>query len=92
MIRLTMFRVGLLDTGEEFVLIARPPAVGEDFDFLEAGEAGGLDEGTHALEVDAAFAHETTVVEEVFGGNPPVADVVGEKASGGSGARDCTQR
>lgn len=72
--------VGLGDFFEVLLLVDGPVVVGEDFDFVWAGEAGLLDPGFDLLEWDAAFAHEAAVVEEVGGGGFPVADVVGVEA------------
>ena len=67
------------DAREILVLVHRPEAGAEDFDFVEALEAGGFDPGADLAERDAALAHEAAVVEEVDGGRAPVADVVGEE-------------
>ena len=64
------------------MLVFCPPFVGEDFDFAVAGEAGGIDPIADLADVDAAFAHEAAVVEEIGGGRFPIADVEGVKAAG----------
>src|SRR6187549_4297748 len=74
-----MVAIGLYDLREVFVLIGGPEARAEDFDFVEALEAGGFDPGTDLAEGDAAFAHEAAVEQEIGGRRAPIADVVGEE-------------
>ena len=76
---LTIVQIGLLDTVEKLILIFRPPAIGEDFYFVEAGKPGCLDHGTDTAKVDATFAHEPPIIEEISGRSHPVAEMEGEK-------------
>src|SRR5688572_19856929 len=71
--------VCLHDVLEVFVLVRGPEARAEDFDFVEALEAGGFHPGADLAERDAAFAHEAPVEEEIGGGCTPVADVISEE-------------
>lgn len=77
--------VGGDDVFEELVLLGGPEAGGEDFDFGESVETGGADGAVDGFDVDAAFAHEAAVVEEVGGGGEPVADVEADDAFAGAG-------
>ena len=70
------------DLIEELALIAAPPLVGENFDLAVAGEAGGIDPVADFAEVDAAFAHQAAVVEEIGGRRFPIADMEGVQAAG----------
>jgi hypothetical protein len=76
--------VGRDDVGEELVLIAGPVAGAEDFDFDPTGEAGLFDHGADAANVDAAFAHESTVVEKILRGREPIADMESDVALAGA--------
>ncbi len=69
------------DLIEELALIAAPPFVGEDFDLAMASEAGGVHPIADFADVDAAFAHQATVVEEIGGGRFPIADMEGVQAT-----------
>ena len=54
--------------------------VGEDLDLARTGEAGVVDAAADPADVDATFAHEAAVVEEIGGGSFPIADVEGKEA------------
>lgn len=63
------------DAVEVGALVGGPVFFGEDFDFVESGEAGFFDHAADGADVDAAVAHEGAVREEVSGYDAPVADV-----------------
>ena len=47
-----------------------------------ADEAGGVHPVADFTEVDATFAHEASVVEEIGGGRPPITDMKGMQTTG----------
>ena len=73
-------RVAGGDLVEKVVLIDAPPLVREDFDLTVAGETSGIHPVADFADVDATFAHETAVIEEIGGGCFPIAS--GHKNAG----------
>ena len=74
--KLNVLLICLDDLFEVVVLIGCPVARREDFHFDPVGEASsGFDELADSAVVDAAFAHQASVVQHVSGWSHPIADV-----------------
>lgn len=86
-----MLAVGRNHIFEKRILIAGPIPLRKDLHLAEAVEAGLLRPAANGRDGDTTFAHQAPVIEHIFGGSPPIADVEGEKAAGSRPARACRQ-
>src|SRR5258708_19356257 len=57
-----------------------PPIVGKDLDLGIARKTLRLDRGAQSFDIDHTVAHHAAVVENVFCGHQPVADVEGQQS------------
>ena len=79
-----MFRIGAFYLREELILIARPPSVGENFDFVKSLETRRLHHPANAFQIDTALSHESAIVQQVDRWCCPITDMEREEPILGS--------